>query len=102
MKQYFLGCSSSDTSEKYSVPSLKDLDKDSHDCGPNLFPGGETEALDRMDRMLKKTVRIKEGGGYPGLWTYLCTFSKKYISEVSWPVKIEFTLRHHQVGRKAA
>ena len=72
MKQYFLGCSSSDTSEKYAVPSLKDLDKDSHDCGPNLFPGGETEALDRMDRMLKKTVRIKGGGKFIQVCGPLC------------------------------
>ena len=43
--------------DKHLVPSLEDLGKESKDCGPNLFPGGETEALDRMERMLKKTVR---------------------------------------------
>ena len=43
--------------KNYGIPSLEELGKSSKDCGPNLFPGGETEALERMERMLKKTVR---------------------------------------------
>ena len=56
---HFPGCSMITKSDmdKHLVPSLEDLGKESKDCGPNLFPGGETEALDRMERMLKKTVR---------------------------------------------
>ena len=42
----------------YDVPSLEDLGKREKDCGPCLFPGGETEALRRMDDTLKKPVRI--------------------------------------------
>ena len=30
------------------------------------------------------------------------TFSKKYSSEVSWPILIKFHVNHHQVGGKAA
>ena len=53
----FSGCTQPKTdSDKYGVPTLEDLGKNSKDCGPVLFPGGETEALDRMERMMKKTV----------------------------------------------
>ncbi|XP_052797387.1 cryptochrome-1-like isoform X1 [Mya arenaria] len=41
--------------KQYGVPSLADLGKDPADCGPCLFPGGESHALARMDTMLKKT-----------------------------------------------
>ena len=30
------------------------------------------------------------------------TLSKKYISEVSWSILIEFHITHHQAGEKAA
>lgn len=39
---------------KYGVPSLADLGKSEQDCGPCLFPGGETEALKRLEGILKK------------------------------------------------
>lgn len=42
--------------ENYRVPSLADLGKKASECGPRLYPGGETEALERMERHLKKTV----------------------------------------------
>ena len=42
--------------EKYLVPSLDDLEFDRQKLGPVLYPGGETEALERMGRNLKKTV----------------------------------------------
>lgn len=45
-----------DHEKKYKVPSLEDLGKSSKDCGPCLFPGGESEALDRFENLLKKTV----------------------------------------------
>ncbi|XP_025115307.1 cryptochrome-1-like isoform X3 [Pomacea canaliculata] len=41
--------------EKYGVPTLAELGKNEEDCGPLLFPGGEMEALSRMERYLKKT-----------------------------------------------
>nr|AGX93015.1 6-4 photolyase [Platynereis dumerilii] len=48
----------SDHEEKYGVPSLAELEKKESDCGPSLFPGGETEALSRMEKYLKKTSWI--------------------------------------------
>ena len=48
----------SDHDKKYGVPSLADLGKDTSECGPRLFPGGETAALERMQRHLKKTVSL--------------------------------------------
>ena len=41
---------------KFGVPTLEDLGKNEKDCGPCLFKGGETEAIDRMEKMLKKSV----------------------------------------------
>ncbi|XP_076320919.1 (6-4)-photolyase isoform X2 [Tachypleus tridentatus] len=38
--------------EKYNVPDLKDLGIRESDCGPNLYSGGETEALRRMKEKL--------------------------------------------------
>ncbi|XP_046364932.2 cryptochrome-1-like isoform X1 [Haliotis rufescens] len=52
-----------DDTEKYSVPALEDLDKCVDELGPNLYPGGETEALTRMERYLKKT-------------NWICSFEK--------------------------
>ncbi|XP_059155521.1 cryptochrome-2-like [Physella acuta] len=51
----------------YGVPSLSDLGKSEADCGPVLYPGGETEALNRMDLHLKKT-------------NWICTFEKPNTS----------------------
>ena len=42
--------------EKYLVPNLDDLGVNPQKLGPVLYPGGETEALERMERNLKKTV----------------------------------------------
>ncbi|XP_060079339.1 cryptochrome-1-like [Ylistrum balloti] len=49
--------------QHYGVPDLKSLHKNPNECGPCLFPGGETEALSRLDRMMKKT-------------NWVCTFEK--------------------------
>ena len=45
-----------DHDKKYGVPSLEELGKSPEDCGPLLFPGGETEALRRMESMIQKKV----------------------------------------------
>ena len=45
--------------EEYLVPSLDDLGFDRRKLGAILYPGGETEALERMERNLKKTVCLK-------------------------------------------
>ena len=42
----------------HSVPTLKELGVDESTMQPCLYPGGETEALRRMDEQLKKTVPI--------------------------------------------
>ncbi|KAH3886395.1 hypothetical protein DPMN_010401 [Dreissena polymorpha] len=47
-----------DDEEGYDVPSLEDLGKREEDCGPCLYPGGETEALRRIDYILKKPARV--------------------------------------------
>lgn len=40
---------------EYCVPTMAYLGKDDAECGPLLFPGGETEGLKRLDTMMKKT-----------------------------------------------
>ena len=42
--------------DKYTVPTLEELGLNEQDCGPHLYPGGETEALLTLDKSLKKTV----------------------------------------------
>ncbi|KAL3841767.1 hypothetical protein ACJMK2_019869 [Sinanodonta woodiana] len=54
---------SEDHNKKYGVPTLADLGKSPEACGPLLFPGGETEGFNRLERMLKKT-------------NWICTFEK--------------------------
>ncbi|XP_013384158.1 cryptochrome-1-like isoform X1 [Lingula anatina] len=44
-----------DHDQDYGVPTLKDLKVDTADMGEVVFPGGETEALKRMERYLKKS-----------------------------------------------
>jgi len=59
-----VGCApaaSKDHNSLYGVPTLADLGKTESDCGACLFPGGETEALKRMERMLAKSVSIEIG-----------------------------------------
>ncbi|XP_031630019.1 cryptochrome-2 [Contarinia nasturtii] len=48
-----------DTKEKanascYDLPELNELPMDESTLGPNKFPGGENEALDRMEKMLSR------------------------------------------------
>ena len=40
----------------YGVPSLEELLKGDVECRPCLYPGGETEALARMSKYLKRTA----------------------------------------------
>ena len=44
--------------QEYGIPSMSDLGHDEAECGPVLFPGGETEGLKRLESMLKKTVNL--------------------------------------------
>nr|AWY11211.1 6-4 photolyase [Tritonia tetraquetra] len=65
-----LGCKTliSDNHEKeFGVPTLTELGKDPKSCGPLLYPGGEKEALERMERQLKKT-------------NWICSFEKPQTS----------------------
>ncbi|XP_022085334.1 cryptochrome-2-like isoform X2 [Acanthaster planci] len=39
---------------EFGVPSLEELGLDPNDAGPVLFPGGETEALQRMEEHLER------------------------------------------------
>ncbi|KAJ8266638.1 hypothetical protein GJAV_G00132890 [Gymnothorax javanicus] len=41
--------------EKYRVPTLEDLGHDPLSAGPELYPGGEQEALRRMEEHMKRT-----------------------------------------------
>lgn len=51
----------------YDVPSLNELGVQYTECGPHKFPGGETEALLRMEAHLERT-------------NYICTFEKPNTS----------------------
>lgn len=42
--------------KQHSVPTLEELKVDSSLLGPCLYPGGESEALRRMEESLKNTV----------------------------------------------
>lgn len=44
----------------YDVPALIELPLNEAELGPNKFPGGETEALDRMEKMLSRKKWIYE------------------------------------------
>ncbi|XP_068096418.1 cryptochrome-1-like [Hyperolius riggenbachi] len=44
--------------EKYGVPTLEELGQDSSQLGPHLYPGGETEALRRLDLHMKRTAWV--------------------------------------------
>ena len=41
---------------EHSVPTLSELGVNESELGECLYPGGETEALQRMERFLKRTV----------------------------------------------
>ncbi|XP_075046564.1 cryptochrome-1-like isoform X2 [Mixophyes fleayi] len=49
--------------EKYGIPTLEELGQDVKELGPHLYPGGESEALRRLDHHMKKT-------------TWVCNFKK--------------------------
>ncbi|KAM5132326.1 cryptochrome-1-like isoform 1-T1 [Mantella aurantiaca] len=44
--------------EKYGVPTLEELGQDPSQLGPHLYPGGETEALQRLDLHMKRTAWV--------------------------------------------
>ncbi|GIY03032.1 cryptochrome-1 [Caerostris extrusa] len=52
---------------KYNVPTLKELNVDESDLNPCLFPGGESEALRRLEQILPKE-------------DYICKFEKPNTS----------------------
>ena len=55
----FAGCCtpvSEDHEEKFGVPSLKELGLDLSEMSPEVWHGGETEALIRLDRHLERKV----------------------------------------------
>jgi len=41
------------------VPEIEDLGIDLKELGSNLYPGGESEALSRLELYMKKQVYIK-------------------------------------------
>ncbi|CAH2320415.1 6-4 photolyase [Pelobates cultripes] len=41
--------------ERYGVPTLEELGQDPEKLGPHLYPGGESEALRRLDIHMKRT-----------------------------------------------
>lgn len=44
----------------YDLPELSELTPNEAELGPDKFPGGEQEALDRLDKMLKRKKWICE------------------------------------------
>ncbi|XP_018420471.1 PREDICTED: cryptochrome-1-like [Nanorana parkeri] len=44
--------------EKYGVPTLEELGQDPSQVGPLLYPGGETQALQRLDLNMKRTAWV--------------------------------------------
>lgn len=55
--------------EEFGIPTLEDLGLDTSCLGPDLFPGGETEALRRLDEHMKRTVDTPKGRHSFELWT---------------------------------
>jgi cryptochrome len=45
--------------KKYNIPTLEELKVDENELGPRLFPGGETEALARMERSLANKAYVE-------------------------------------------
>ena len=68
----------------YNVPTLEELKIKPSDLGPTLYPGGETEALDRLNKQLKRTVRL--------IRSCIPALKKHYI-----PAFAPHTLNPHQV-----
>ncbi|XP_042588957.1 cryptochrome circadian regulator 5 [Cyprinus carpio] len=50
--------SSEDHEEEFGIPTLEDLGLDTSSLGPELFPGGEQEALRRLDEHMQRTVWV--------------------------------------------
>lgn len=48
---------SEDHEKKYGIPTLEELGQDTAALGEEKFPGGEQEALRRLDEHMKRTVR---------------------------------------------
>lgn len=48
--------SSENHDKEYGIPSLKELGLDTTTLGEELYPGGEQEALRRLDEHMKRTV----------------------------------------------
>ncbi|KAM4652531.1 cryptochrome-1-like [Discoglossus pictus] len=44
--------------EIYGVPTLEELGQDPEKLGPHLYPGGESEALSRLDRYMQRTAWV--------------------------------------------
>ncbi|GFX55557.1 cryptochrome-1 [Trichonephila clavipes] len=57
----------SDYEIKYRVPTLKELNVNESELNPCLYPGGETEALQRLEQMISKE-------------DYICKFEKPNTS----------------------
>ncbi|KAI4875908.1 hypothetical protein NFI96_032895 [Prochilodus magdalenae] len=53
--------------EIYGVPTLEELGQDSSTLGPDLYPGGEQEALQRLDKYMQRTA-------------WVCSFEKPQTS----------------------
>lgn len=51
----------------YQIPDLKSIGVDPNDCGPHLYPGGETEALRRLEEKFKNE-------------SWICSFEKPNTS----------------------
>lgn len=47
----------SDHNEKYGVPTLEELGVKPSDLNTCLYPGGETEALKRLEKVLQNEVK---------------------------------------------
>ncbi len=49
-------CKSSLSPSEFKVPTLEDLKVDTDKLGPHLYPGGETESLERLNKYISKQV----------------------------------------------
>ena len=49
-------CKSSFSSSEFKVPTLEDLKVNTDNLGPHLYPGGETESLDRLNKYTSRQV----------------------------------------------
>ncbi|KAK7491461.1 hypothetical protein BaRGS_00017290 [Batillaria attramentaria] len=57
-QSHFSGCLTpveENHDEEYGIPSLMELGLKEEDCGVRLYPGGESEAMERLNRHMNKT-----------------------------------------------